>query len=122
MQPDDLLSMEDLIADVTKQVTDVDLLYGHYQAGTIDTLYKSIIEKTVNEMMMMPLRRYEQGLPLLDDPESISNDVLKIADIIASVCNKTTTTVELDLMEAVHHFPADDMRQSSALRMNNRLM
>jgi hypothetical protein len=97
------------------------VVYDHYKAGTIDSLYKSIVENTVIEMMLMPLRRHERGLPLLDDPESISKDVNTIANIIGTVCSKSTTAVEIDLMAAVHDFPADDVRQASVLRKNNLL-
>lgn len=113
--------MEDLINYVEQQTRNVDVIYDHYKAGTIEDLYKRIIKDTVVEMMLLPLRRHERDLPLLDNPESISNDVVVIAGIIGATCGKPIKTVELDLMTAVNDFPADDIRQSSFLRKANRL-
>lgn len=121
MNKEPILTMEELISVFEQQAIDVDLLYSHLKEGTIEILYKNMIEQAVTNIMLLPLYRHERDLPQIEDLDEVSDDIMKIAEIIAFVCDKTPKMVEQDMMEVVHQFPSEDLKQANFLRRQNLL-
>lgn len=115
------LSVKEITELVEAQSHDIDVLCAHYKNGTIEKFYTDLITETTTTLMMIPARRSELDLPIIEDADSISLEVAKIAGIIGMMCSIPKIHVERDLMMAVHEFPSEDVRQSSRLRAQHLL-
>lgn len=116
-----LLTLDYLLTTIEARSTDFNVLVDSFQAGKLDALYTELRDYAVQELLMLPIRRMMKGLPLTDDAETANGVVGTIAQMLADMSGKQTAEVHTDMMEAVHRFPADDIRQASTLKMANRL-
>lgn len=115
------LSIDELIEQVEQQACSADLFYPHYLAGTLGVFYQQTITGAVEKLMMIPIYRLDKGLPTIEESDIVAGSLTTLATLIANIVGKSPSTVEKDMMQALDEFPADDIRQSTYLRHQNRL-
>lgn len=121
MEQSRLLTIDQLVEYIDKYTSDVDTIYKHYHTGTIDVLYTTALNDIVTALMLIPINRIKESLAPTEENEDVAAAVEKITHLLATMCGKSTTEVQRDVLKAIHKFPASDVREATFLRLGNRL-
>lgn len=118
---DPLLTLDDLVGKVEAQVSDFGSMASRFQAGSLDTYYDSLKQQTVTDLLLIPARRLAQNMEVTDDADTVQEAVEKIAYLLSTLVDKTSTEVQRDIMSCVQKFPFEDVRQATFLKHTNKL-
>jgi hypothetical protein len=115
------LTVQELIDHVDTVLLSYQSVLQHARAGTIDTLYHSTIKCVVDEMMMMPSRRVDLKMEVVEEQQKVTEGMATITNILAAMCDRTLTEVTEDVAKVIGEFPQQDVITATQLRRTNML-
>ena len=117
----EVIELDDVVSKVNAECLD-SVSYKHHQAsGTLDEHYMNILTTAVADMATLPVTRLSMGLEPIENPVEVSQTFSELAQILCIAFGKPYKQVEVDLINILQRFPAQDCRLAAILRNRNKL-
>lgn len=115
------VEVDEVIRKVQRQTLDMETLTLHEMCGTTEKYYEQLLTEIVTDMTILPLTRGFAGLDPLDDGKQIEGAFVKMVGMVATLFGMPQKKVEDDLVDVMHNYPVEDVKNAEVLRRDNRL-
>lgn len=118
MPPLELHEITDMLME---QSLNVDVFYVHLHLDTVQQYYESLLNQTAINLMLLPARRFEAKLPMIDDQSLVHEAVVTSTKILSNMFNKPHQLVELEIIQAVGAPLIADIKRAMFLKSEGKL-
>lgn len=115
------IELIDTVDKLKITLKDVNEYFDHQTNGTINAYYKEVLNNFAVDLMVVPIDRFTNGLPEIDDPDEISEVIEQASRLIAYTFDKSHQQIKDDLNVCVENLPIKDFREARLRRTQGML-